>query len=90
MSNAHGLDASLRDTFQQKQKSVSIMVFYKNDQELYQKIHAYLKLIYTSHYGECYKYSYRPTVPSDSKIRQPKFPLRQSTVAFYEHHLEEK
>ena len=29
MSNAHGLDASLRDTFQQKQKSVSIMVITK-------------------------------------------------------------
>ena len=29
MSNAHGLDASLRDTFQQKQKSVSTIVFTK-------------------------------------------------------------
>ena len=27
---------------------------------------------------------------SDSKIRQPKFPLRQSTFTFYEHDLEEK
>ena len=66
------------------------MIFIKNDQELQKKINAYLKLIYLSHYGESYKYSYRPSMPSDSKIQQPKFPIRQSTFAFYEHHLEEK
>ena len=73
-----------------KAKKCQYHGFYKNDQELQQKIHVYLKPIYPSHYGECYKYSCRPTVPSDSKIRQPKFPLRQSTFAFYEHHFEEK
>ena len=73
-----------------KAKKCQYHGYYKNDQELQQKIHAYLKPIYPSHYGECYKYSCRPTVPSDSKIRQPKFPLRQSTFAFYEHHFEEK
>ena len=58
--------------------------------ELQQNIPAYLKQIYPSHYGECYIYPYRPPVPSDSKIRQPKFPLRQSTFAFYEHRFKGK
>ena len=73
-----------------KAKKCQYHGYYSNDQELQQNIHAYLKLIYPSHYGECYQYSYRPPVPSDSKLQQPKFSLRQSTFAFYDHHFEEK
>ena len=73
-----------------KAKECQYHGFYKHDQELQQQNYAYLKPIYPSHYGECYKYSYCPPMPSDSKSRHPKFPLRQSTFTFYEHHFEER
>ena len=48
-----------------KAKKYQYHGYYGNENELQQEIHAYLKLLYPSQYGECYQYTYRPPVPSD-------------------------
>ena len=83
---AHCVNASLKDT-RKHYKKCKYHGFYRNENELKEKFNAYLKKKFPSHYGDCYQYLYRLPIPPDSKIRQPKFPLRQSTSVFYEHHL---